>query len=83
MNELPQIKIYPQTLQNGFTFDMIRVEGGSFQMGGADKELMILKSLSMKYKSLLSISVNIPLPRSYGKPSWGITLRSIKALRIP
>ena len=38
MNELPQIKIYPQTLQNGFTFDMIRVEGGSFQMGGADKE---------------------------------------------
>ena len=33
-----QNTIYTETLPNGFSFDLIRVEGGEFDMGGADKE---------------------------------------------
>lgn len=32
--------IYTETLPNGFSFDMIRVEGGEFAMGGTDEEAL-------------------------------------------
>jgi len=32
--------IYTETLPSNFTFDMIRVEGGEFDMGGKDKEVL-------------------------------------------